>query len=129
LNVVWYDLLGLPDENGRLEILNIHTSNLRQHKNIENSVDLKQLAAQTKNFTGAEIMGLVGAASSYAMTSLVDPQQIQDKPLDLEKMLLTNEHFQLALAEVKPAFGADNSLTKAPCTLKGLLVCFERIFF
>ena len=59
--------LGLADEPGRLQILEIHTRALRENSLLSHDVDLKELAAQTKNFSGAEIEGLVRAAQSNAM--------------------------------------------------------------
>lgn len=49
--------IGLPDEKGRLQILNIHTARMKEYKKMHNDVDLKELAAATKNFSGAEIEG------------------------------------------------------------------------
>lgn len=34
---------------------------------LDHTVDLKQLAAETKNFTGAELEGVVKSAHSYAI--------------------------------------------------------------
>ena len=59
--------LGLADEPGRLQILEIHTRSLRENDLLSSDVDLTELAAQTKNFSGAEIEGLVRAAQSNAM--------------------------------------------------------------
>jgi vesicle-fusing ATPase len=59
--------IGLPDENGRLQILNIHTSRLREHNKLSSDVDLKEFSEMTRNFSGAEIEGLVRAAMSFAM--------------------------------------------------------------
>lgn len=33
--------ISLPDEEGRIQILNIHTARMRQYKKISNDVDLK----------------------------------------------------------------------------------------
>jgi vesicle-fusing ATPase len=63
--------LGLPDENGRLHILNIHTSKMRKYGKIDKNVDLTELAALSKNFSGAEIEGLVRATQSCAMNRSV----------------------------------------------------------
>lgn len=49
--------INLPDENGRVQILNVHTSKMRQFELLEKDVDLKELASMTKNFSGAEIAG------------------------------------------------------------------------
>uniref|UniRef100_A0A8C2G4W7 Vesicle-fusing ATPase n=1 Tax=Cyprinus carpio TaxID=7962 RepID=A0A8C2G4W7_CYPCA len=59
--------LGLPDETGRVQILNIHTAKMKQSKMLAKDVDIKELAAETKNYSGAELEGLVRAAQSTAM--------------------------------------------------------------
>jgi vesicle-fusing ATPase len=59
--------IGLPDEHGRLQILNIHTLRLRENNKLTADVDLKELSEITRNFSGAEIEGLVRAAVSFAM--------------------------------------------------------------
>ena len=58
--------ISLPDEKGRLQILTIHTAQMRQNSVMDRSVDLVELAALTKNFSGAEIGGLVKSATSFA---------------------------------------------------------------
>ncbi|RMX58719.1 hypothetical protein pdam_00009515 [Pocillopora damicornis] len=63
--------IGLPDEQGRVQILEIHTAKMREHKLLAADVDLADLAVQTKNFTGAEIEGLVRAAQSTAMNRFI----------------------------------------------------------
>lgn len=63
--------ISLPDEHGRVQILNIHTAKMREQKSMGADVDVKELATLTKNFSGAEIEGLVRAAQSSAMNRLV----------------------------------------------------------
>lgn len=63
--------ISLPDENGRLHILNIHTTKMREYGKLDKNVDLAELAALSKNFSGAEIEGLVRAAQSCAMNRSV----------------------------------------------------------
>ena len=67
--------LGLADEPGRLQILEIHTKALRDNDLLSDDVDLKELAVQTKNFSGAEIAGLVRAAQSNAMNGFLKVRQ------------------------------------------------------
>ena len=62
---------GLPDEPGRLQILNIHTTIMRENDKLAPDVDLTELAALTKNFSGAEIEGLVRCAQATAMNRLI----------------------------------------------------------
>jgi vesicle-fusing ATPase len=59
--------ISLPDEKGRLQILNIHTAAMRKNKVLDPDVDLDELASRTKNFSGAELNGLVKSATSFAM--------------------------------------------------------------
>ena len=63
--------IGLPKEDGRLEILNIHTGTMRKNEKLAADVDLLELSKVTKNFSGAEIEGLVRAAQSCALNRLV----------------------------------------------------------
>jgi vesicle-fusing ATPase len=60
--------IGLPDERGRVDILKIHTAKIRASDRLDPDVDLMELAKATKNFSGAEIAGLVRAAVSWAQT-------------------------------------------------------------
>ena len=58
--------ISLPDERGRFQILNIHTAKMRTNGVMDSDVDLVELAQLTKNFSGAEINGLVKSATSFA---------------------------------------------------------------
>lgn len=58
---------GLPDEKGRVQILNIHTNKMRSFNLLASDVDISELAVDTKNYSGAELEGLVRAAQSTAM--------------------------------------------------------------
>lgn len=49
--------ISLPDEKGRLQILKIHTSKMRGHGIMGSDVQLDELAALTKNYSGAELNG------------------------------------------------------------------------
>eukprot|EP00818_Percolomonas_sp_WS_P003370 CAMPEP_0117445534 /NCGR_PEP_ID=MMETSP0759-20121206/5848_1 /TAXON_ID=63605 /ORGANISM="Percolomonas cosmopolitus, Strain WS" /LENGTH=779 /DNA_ID=CAMNT_0005237719 /DNA_START=141 /DNA_END=2480 /DNA_ORIENTATION=+ len=98
--------IGLPDEGGRLQILNIHTAEMNQNNALDKDVDLKELSARTKNFSGAEIEGLVKSASSFALNRNIDIEHLDKTPKDLsEKLKVTMYDFERALEEVKPAFG------------------------
>lgn len=58
---------GLPDEKGRVQILNIHTNKMRSFNLLASDVNVNELAVETKNYSGAELEGLVRAAQSTAM--------------------------------------------------------------
>ncbi|KAL4457630.1 hypothetical protein ABPG75_012495 [Micractinium tetrahymenae] len=97
--------IGLPDERGRVQILQIHTSQMSSNSFLGKDVDLAELAARTKNFSGAEIEGLVKSAVSFALNRQVDVSDLS-KPIDEEAIKVTMTDFLEALEEVKPAFGA-----------------------
>ena len=44
--------ISLPDENGRVQILKIHTNPLSDNNRLGADVDLEDLAKNTQNFTG-----------------------------------------------------------------------------
>ncbi|KAM7533766.1 hypothetical protein Aperf_G00000106650 [Anoplocephala perfoliata] len=99
--------ISLPDEEGRLQILKIHTAKMAESKKLAPDVNLKELAARTKNFSGAEIEGLCRAAAFTAMYQLVNPSGKQKLDPDaFEKLLVKRSDFMYALEnDVKPAFG------------------------
>ena len=97
--------IGLPDERGRLQILQIHTSRMASNSFLARDVDLYELSQRTKNFSGAEIEGLVKSATSFALNRQVDVTDLS-RPIDEDSVKVTMEDFLSALEEVKPAFGA-----------------------
>ena len=99
--------IGLPSHEGRVQILNIHTNTMKANGYLADDVDLNALAELTKNFTGAEIEGLVKSASSFALEREVDINNLTKVDVDPEKMRLTWQDFERALSEVQPAFGLE----------------------
>ena len=45
--------VNIPDEEGRCEVLDIHTELMRNNNILDDSSDLKEIAKLTKNYTGA----------------------------------------------------------------------------
>lgn len=97
--------INLPDEHGRLQILNIQTAKMRNNKIMDTDVRLEELATETKNFSGAEIAGLVKSATSFAFNRHVKVGSIAGISDDVENMRVNRDDFFHALEEVKPAFG------------------------
>ncbi|KAG6891678.1 hypothetical protein C0992_010080 [Termitomyces sp. T32_za158] len=97
--------ISLPDENGRYQILSIHTSKMRMNAVMEADVDLHELAASTKNFSGAEISGLIKSASSFALNRHVKVGTVAGISADVANLRVNRGDFMNALEEVHPAFG------------------------
>uniref|UniRef100_A0AAY4D5P2 Vesicle-fusing ATPase n=1 Tax=Denticeps clupeoides TaxID=299321 RepID=A0AAY4D5P2_9TELE len=101
--------IGLPDENGRVQILNIHTAKMREFKLLAGDVDITELATETKNFSGAELEGLVRAAQSTAMNRHIKASNTVEVDMEkAEKLLVTRGDFLASLEnDIKPAFGTN----------------------
>ncbi|KIK67694.1 hypothetical protein GYMLUDRAFT_81253 [Collybiopsis luxurians FD-317 M1] len=97
--------ISLPDEKGRLQILNIHTSKMRQNGVMDRDVNLSEIAGVTKNFSGAEIGGLIKSATSFAFNRHVKVGTMAGISDDVENLRVNRNDFMNALEEVHPAFG------------------------
>lgn len=99
--------IGLPNKDGRKEIFDIHTKKMRDAGVMDKSVDLDELAELSKNFTGAEIAGLIKAAMSRAINRVVtiETKVVIDES-KLSEIKVTRDDFILAMEhDVKPALG------------------------
>lgn len=107
--------IGLPKEAGRVQILNIHTSKMKKNKKLADDVDIEKLAAVTKNFSGAELGGLVRAAQSCALNRLVKANsKVEIDPEAAEKLMVGRTDFEHALEyDIKPAYGTATELLEA----------------
>lgn len=99
--------ISLPDEKGRRDILVIHTKKMKDNGLLALDVDLGELARLTKNFTGAELEGLVNLASSFAINQYTKSDNVAKVDKNIAKMKISRNDFLLALSEVKPAFGVN----------------------
>ncbi|KAI5810245.1 P-loop containing nucleoside triphosphate hydrolase protein [Peziza echinospora] len=99
--------ISLPDEGGRRQILKIHTNKMRSNDAIERDVDIDELASMTKNFSGAEIGGLVKSATSFAFNRHVKVGTVAGISENIEDLKVNRQDFLHALEEVRPAFGVN----------------------
>lgn len=97
--------INLPDEHGRRQIISIQTNKMRTNGVMDDDVDLDELAAVTKNFSGAEIAGLVKSATSFAFNRHVKVGTMAGIDDNVEDMRVNRDDFLHALDEVQPAFG------------------------
>ena len=103
--------IGLPDQKGRVEILKIHMAKAQASKRIADDVDIALMAQTTKNYSGAELEGVVRSAASFALARLINFQDLGKEIPEEEKrnLMMTNEDFQRALGETQPLYGAKES--------------------
>ena len=92
----------LPDKQGRLEILQIHT----RHMPLAPDVDLEKIADITKGFTGADLAALVREAAMHALRRYLPEIDIEEERIPaevLEKMVVKMEDFMAAFREITPS--------------------------
>ena len=118
--------ISLPDEAGRAQILGIHTQNMRQSDLMDPSVNLSELAALTKNYSGAEIAGLVKAATSFAFNRHIDSGKTVRVKDDAAEMKVNHSDFIHALDEIQPAFGVSEDEIKR-CIEHGIINYSDKI--
>jgi vesicle-fusing ATPase len=97
--------ISLPDEAGRVQILKIHTSKMKDNKVMAEDVDVNELANLTKNFSGAELQGLVRSATTFAFNRHIKVGTMAGIADDVSDMQITRADFLSALEEVHAAFG------------------------
>ena len=94
--------IGVPDEIGRLEILRIHTKNMKLSEN----VNLEAIAKDTHGFVGADVAALCTEAALQCIREKMDIIDIEDEKIDakiLESMSVSQEHFKFAQGNVNPS--------------------------
>ncbi len=92
----------LPDKQGRLEILQIHTRGMPLAKD----VDLVKLAEITHGYTGADLAALVREAALHALRRYLPKIDLdsEDIPVEvLESMEVRMEDFLAAYKEIVPS--------------------------
>jgi len=94
-------LIGAPNEVGRKEILDIHTSNM----NLDEDVDIDALAAQTNGFVGADLAALSREAALDAIQDSFTGDDITIEDVlngNVEEVKVTMEQFNHAMSRVEP---------------------------
>ena len=94
--------IGIPDEGGRLEILNIHTRGMP----LGDGVDLRQIARITHGFVGADLAALSREAAMRSLRRVlpeIDLDQDKISGSALQKIKVGHDDFGSALREIKPS--------------------------
>ena len=90
--------IGVPGEEGRREILDVHTRNMP----LAEDVDLDALAGRTHGFVGADIGSLVREAGMIALRR-TDRDRGEDGSLEIEDLVVNAADFETALTGVEPS--------------------------
>jgi transitional endoplasmic reticulum ATPase len=94
--------IGVPDERGRLDILQIHSRGMP----LENDVKLEQIAKVTHGFVGADLQALVKEAAIRAVRRVlpeINMEQAKIPAKTLNKIKVRMEDFEDALKDVQPS--------------------------
>ena len=94
--------IGVPDKNGRAEIIGIHTRGMP----ISDDFDVEWLLDNTHGFVGADISALVRESAMKALRRYlpeIDLDEEQIPPEVLEKMAVIMADFRMAIKEVEPS--------------------------
>jgi transitional endoplasmic reticulum ATPase len=94
--------LGVPDRNGRLEILEIHTRGMP----ISKDVNLQKLADISHGFVGADLQSLSKEAAMRALRRIIPEIDLTSEsiPADtLKKIIVTMQDFMDVIKEMEPS--------------------------
>eukprot|EP00172_Hildenbrandia_rubra_P004054 Plantae.Rhodophyta-Hildenbrandia_rubra.ctg7472.p1 GENE.Plantae.Rhodophyta-Hildenbrandia_rubra.ctg7472~~Plantae.Rhodophyta-Hildenbrandia_rubra.ctg7472.p1 ORF type:complete len:818 (+),score=194.61 Plantae.Rhodophyta-Hildenbrandia_rubra.ctg7472:193-2646(+) len=94
--------IGVPDETGRLEILRIHTKNMK----LDPDVDLEQCSKETHGFVGSDLAQLCTEAALQCIREKMDIIDLEDDKIEasiLDSLAVTQEHFKFALGTSNPS--------------------------
>lgn len=93
--------IGVPDTDGRHEILQIHTRGMPLNK----QVDLRLIAERTHGFVGADVEALAKEAAMLSIREIL-PKIDLDKPIPMEildQIQIKMENFLDALTSIEPS--------------------------
>ncbi len=96
--------VGIPDSEGRLQILYVHTRGMP----LEKGLKLKDIAAVTHGFVGADLASLSKEAAMHALRRLLPKLRIDDVEDEIpaefiEKLEVTKKDFDEALKNIEPS--------------------------
>ena len=94
--------IGIPDEQGRYDILQIHTRGMP----LTEDVNLESIAKVTHGFVGADLEALSKEAAMRSLRRVLPEINMEQSKIPLEvlnKIKITNEDFQNALKDVQPS--------------------------
>jgi transitional endoplasmic reticulum ATPase len=94
--------IGIPDQTGRLEILEIHTRGMP----LTQDVNLNSIAKITHGFVGADLESVCREAAMRSLRSVLPEINLEESKIPIEtlnKIKITPEDFENALKGVQPS--------------------------
>ncbi|GFH25671.1 spastin, partial [Haematococcus lacustris] len=72
--------IGVPDEVGRLEVMRIHTKNMK----LDEEVNLEAITRETHGYVGADLAALCTEAALQCIREKMDVIDLEDEQIDAE---------------------------------------------
>eukprot|EP00397_Hematodinium_sp_SG-2012_P006382 GEMP01006412.1.p1 GENE.GEMP01006412.1~~GEMP01006412.1.p1 ORF type:complete len:785 (+),score=203.77 GEMP01006412.1:269-2623(+) len=94
--------IGVPDDNGRLEIMRIHTKNMK----LSPTVRLEEISSNTHGFVGSDLAQLCTEAALQCIREKMDLIDLEEETIDaeiLDSMSVSQEHFTTAMGSCNPS--------------------------
>ena len=94
--------IGIPDEEGRYDILQIHTRGMP----LTEDVDLQAIAKVTHGFVGADLEALSKEAAMRSLRRILPEINMEQSKIPVEvlnKIKITNKDFENSLKDVQPS--------------------------
>jgi transitional endoplasmic reticulum ATPase len=94
--------IGIPDEEGRFDILQIHARGMP----LTDDVNLESIAKVTHGFVGADLEALSKEAAMRSLRRILPEINMEQSKIPVEvlnKIKITNEDFQNGLKDVQPS--------------------------
>ena len=94
--------VGVPDKEGRTEILQVHTRGMP----LAEGIDIEQYAENTHGFVGADIEQLAKEAAMNALRRIRPEINLEQDEIDaetLERLEVTRQDFKAALKGIEPS--------------------------
>ena len=94
--------IGIPDQTGRLEILEIHTRGMP----LTQDVNLNSISRITHGFVGADLESVCREAAMRALRNVLPEINLEESKIPFEtlnKIKITSQDFESALKDVQPS--------------------------
>lgn len=93
--------IGIPNKNGRLEILYVHTRGMP----LEESLDLSEIAEMTHGFVGADLASLCKEAAMHTISRILPDIDVEEEipPEILDQLKVSRDDFLAAMKKIEPS--------------------------